>query len=165
MTLNTKQKVILFSLSAISIFAGAAYLQYRRLMDYVIKVKKFNLKSFSNKSVVVDILIEFENKSSLAFDITSQSYDVYLNDIFLAHVEGTKAIHVAPKSKTMMPLEVNVNTEEAFAKLKKYAIDIAAKGGNNKMRIKTKLKVKLFGIPVSIPYDYQATFSEMRAGS
>lgn len=165
MNLSTKQKVILLSLSAISVFLGAAYLQYRKLMDYSIKLKKFYLKSFSNKSVVVDIIIEFENKSKLAFDITSQSYEVYLNNIFLASVDGTKSIKIAPKSKTLIPLEVNVQTEEAFAKLKKYAIDIAAKGGNNKMKIKTKLKVKMYGITVNIPYEYEATFSEMKAGS
>src|SRR5690606_21347631 len=76
--------------------AGIIFYQYKKLMNYVIKLKNFNLISFTQTNFTADVLLGLENKSGLSFDIISQSYAVFINNKQVAAIGNNKLIHITP---------------------------------------------------------------------
>lgn len=146
----------------VTITGALAYLQYRKLMNYVIKVKGIVVKSSSPTSLIFDLVLNFENKSSVKFEIISQKYDVYFNNNFLATLKGNDKVLVEPKGTSPISLKVNINPTQALAKLQGDALSIISNLANAKLKMDIKLQVKLYGFTINIPYIYETSLSDMR---
>jgi LEA14-like dessication related protein len=146
----------------VTITGALAYLQYRKLMNYVIKVKGIVVKSSSPTSLIFDLVLNFENKSSIKFEIISQKYDVYFNNNFLATLKGNDKVLVEPKGTSPISLKVNINPTQALAKLQGDALSIISNLANAKLKMDIKLQVKLYGFTINIPYIYETSLSDMR---
>lgn len=160
--MKLERKYIIAGLIGVVTIAGAlAYLQYKKLMNYVIKVKNVVIKNASINSLNFDLYLNFENKSSVAFEIVSQTYDVYINDTLISKLNGKEIVNVAPSSISVIPLKVNIKPLEVLNKLKKDSLNMIANFGNNKLKVNIKLQVKLYGFTVNIPFIYESTIKEM----
>jgi LEA14-like dessication related protein len=146
----------------VTITGATLYLQYRKLMNYVITIKGIAVKSSSPTSLIFDLMLNFENKSSIKFEIISQKYDVYFNNNFLATLKGNDKVLVEPKGTSPITLKVNLNPTQALAKLKGDALGILSNLANAKLKMDIKLQVKLYGFTVNIPYIYETSLADMR---
>lgn len=157
-----KKHLIAGLIGLVTITGALAYLQYKKLMNYVIKVKGVVVKNYSPTSLIFDLILDFENKSAIKFDIISQTYDVYLNDTFLAHLKSDTLVPVAPKGTSPLTLKVNINPTQAALKLKKDALSILSNLSNAKVKVDIKLQVKLYGITINIPYVFEKNILDMK---
>ena len=146
----------------VTITGALAYLQYKKLMNYVIKVKGIAVKSSSPTSLIFDLMLDFENKSAIKFEIISQTYDIYFNNNFLAHLKGNTKVLVLPKGTSPLTLNVNINPTQALAKLQGDALSIISNLANAKLKMDIKLQVKLYGVTINIPYIYETSIADMK---
>ena len=162
MALN-KKYVIAGAIGLITITGAVCYLQYKKIMDYAIKVKNTVINSISGSLIDLTLNLNFENKSSVAFVIESQSYDVYINNGLIAKLTNNKPITIAPKSVSVIPLNVKVDPTKALESVKLNISDILLKPESVILKIVAKLKVKLWFFSVNIPFTYAASVKELRS--
>jgi LEA14-like dessication related protein len=158
-----RKYIIAGLIGVVSIAAAAAYLQYKKLMNYTIKVRNVVLKSASINSVNLDLFLNFTNKSSIKFDIISQKYDVYINNILVSKLTGNQNVAVMPKGVSVIPVSVNFNPSSLLEKLGKNAVSLIANFANAVIKIEMKLQVKLYGFTINIPYVYESTIRDLKA--
>ena len=160
--MKLEKKYLIAGLIGVVTIAGAlAYLQYKKLMNYTIKLRNIVVKSANLSSLNFDLFLNFENKSSISFEILSQTYDVYINDTLISKLKGKEVVKIQPKSTSVIPLKVNIKPSDILNKLGKGTLNLIANFGNNKLKVNVKLQVKLYGFTVNIPFVYESTISEM----
>jgi len=160
--MKIERKYLIAGLIGVVTIAGAlAYLQYKKLMNYTIKLRNIVVRNTNLSSLNFDLFLNFENKSSISFEILSQTYDVYINDVLISKLKGKEVVKVQPKSTSVIPLKVNIKPIDVLNKLKKDTLSLIANFGNNKLKVDVKLQVKLYGFTVNIPFVYESTINEM----
>ena len=83
---NTAKKYLIAGVIGTITIAGAlAYMQYKKLMNYVIKVKSGVIKTITANLLDLDLTLDFENKSSIAFEIKSQEYEIFIDNKFISN--------------------------------------------------------------------------------
>jgi LEA14-like dessication related protein len=107
--------------------------------------------------------LNFTNKSSIKFDIISQKYDVYINNILVSKLTGNQNVAVMPKGVSVIPVSVNFNPSSLLEKLGKNAVSLIANFANAVIKIEMKLQVKLYGFTINIPYVYESTIRDLKA--
>lgn len=160
--MKIEKKYLIAGLLGIVTIAGAlAYLQYKKLMNYTIKFRNIVVKSANLSSLNFDLFLNFENKSNIAFEILSQTYDVYINDVLISKLKGKEVVKIEPKSTSVIPFKVNIKPSDILNKLGKDALNLIANFGNNKLKVNVKLQVKLYGFTVNIPFVYESKINEI----
>lgn len=160
---NVKKWVIVGALSVISISLGLAYLQYRKLMNYVVNFKGVKFKTLTSKLINFDLFVNFTNNSDLKFDIVGQEYKVYINDTFVTKISNMIATKILPKQTNVIGVNVSFNPTEVLDLLNKNMASILLKPESVTIKLDLKLKVVMYGFKLSIPYVYNATLKEMMA--
>ena len=160
---NVKKWIIVGGLSVISFALGVAYLQYRKLMNYLIKLKGIKIKAISSSVFDFDLFLNFTNNSDLKFDIVGQEYKVYINDAFVTKLSNKGVINIFPKVTNTIGVNVNFNPTEVFRLLGKNMSSILLSPEKITIKLDLKLKVVLYGITLSIPYVYLSNLKEMMA--
>lgn len=163
MAIDPKKKkyIIAAAIGLVTITGAFAYLQYQRIMDYVIKIKTLKFKKISLNSLNFDLFLNFENKSDLRFTIEKQVYDVYLNNVFISRVENASPTVINPKSINVIGLNVLVNPKDALNKLKKNVLNLLTTPDKLIVKVVCKLKVRLFIFSINIPYTYEDSIKNM----
>lgn len=156
-----KKWLIVGGLGIISVALALGYLQYKKLMNYTIKLKKIKIKSLTAKLINFDLFINFTNNSDLKFIISDQDYKVFLNDKFVTKISNPNDIIIEPKSTSVIPINIGFNPTDVLNLLGKNLTTILISPETINLRVEIKLKVALYGIKVSIPYTYNATLKEL----
>lgn len=136
-------------------------LQFKKLMDYTIKFSRFKKVKISPNELIFDIFVKLQNPSNLPLTLTSQTYDVYINNNFVTNVSTNVETTLEAKKSTEFPLRINVNPN-----------DITKAMGTNwalllltpeKVVITTifKVKVKVLGITIPIKSKYPISLGEI----
>jgi LEA14-like dessication related protein len=158
-----KTKFIAGAIGLVTITGAIAYYQYNKLMDYAIKFTGVKIKKLGGSEISINIYLDFHNKASIAFDINSQKYDIYVNNLFVQSLINTTNTAIPAKSHTPMGLDVTFNPKVVLDKLGKSAASLMTDRENIKIKIVSKLRVKFWGFNVSIPYTYEDTLKNMMA--
>jgi LEA14-like dessication related protein len=163
MAIDPKKKkyIVAAAIGLVTLTGAFLYLQYQRIMDYVIKVKTLRFKKFSLNALNFDLYLNFENKSDLRFTIEKQVYDVYLNNVFISRVENASPTVINAKSINVIGLNVSVNPKDAFDKLKKNILNLLTTPDKMIVKVVCKLKVKLLFFSINIPYTYEDSVKNM----
>ena len=136
-------------------------IEFKKLMDYTIKFVKFQKVKISPNELIFDIFVQLNNPSNLSLTLTSQTYDVYINNNFVTNVSTNVQTTLEAKKSTQFPLRINVNPN-----------DITKAMGTNwalllltpeKIVITTilKIKVKVLGITIPIKSKYPISLAEI----
>jgi LEA14-like dessication related protein len=152
-----KKYIIAGVLGVVSIAVALAYLQYKKLMDYTIKLKGLKLKTLSAKNVAFDLFLNFTNNSSLKFDIVEQQYKVYLNDSFVTELVNYSPTNIMPKATSVIGINVSFDPTKVLNILNKNYASILLHPETVKIKVDVKLKVLLYGFKVSIPFVFEDT--------
>ena len=152
-----KKHVIAIGLGVISVALGYAYLQYKKIMDYTLGLKSMKIKSSSAKSIDMDLVLNFTNKSNLSFDIKEQYYEIYANDVFISKMSNNTLNKIKGNSTSPININVIIDVPKVLAILKTSWLTILADTSKLKIRVPMKLKIGFYGINVSVPYVYENT--------
>jgi LEA14-like dessication related protein len=147
-----------------TIFALLLFLTIRevtKLLNYTIKFGRFQKVKISPNELIFDIFVKLDNPSNIPLTLTSQTYDVYINNNFVTNVNTNVQTTLEAKKSTEFPLRINVNPN-----------DITKAMGTNwalllltpeKVVITTifKVKVKVLGITIPIKSKYPISLAEI----
>jgi LEA14-like dessication related protein len=162
--MKIQKKYIYAGLIGLVTITGATlYLQYQKLMNYTIGLKKVKINKLTPTGFDIDLFLNFENKSNLKFTIEKQKYEVYINDVFLTTMRNDKPNVILPKSVSVLGMNLKESNKEVADKLKKLVVAIAT---NDKTMVKivTTMSVKFGFITLSFPpYPYQDTLKNLMA--
>ena len=158
---KTKKYIIAGALGVISIAAAAAYLQYKKLMDYTIKFKTIRVNKASMNLFDFNLFLNFINKSNVEFVIESQVYNAYINNVFVTKLENQVLNKIAAKSTNVIGLNVKFNPNQVLDKIGKNAVSLLASADKTIIKIDIKLKVKLWFFRVNIPFIYEDSLKNM----
>ena len=160
---NTSKKYLIAGVIAMVTITGAlAYLQYKKLMNYIIKVKTAVVKTITANLLDLDLTLDFENKSNISFEIKSQEYEVYIDNKFISRIKNIKPVFVQAKSHSDIFVNIKANPTKVGSKFKLEDLGKLLDLQNVKLKIIGKMKVKLYGISVNIPFNYETTIKELR---
>lgn len=160
---EVKKWLVVGGLGIISVALALGYLQYRKLMNYTIKLGGAKFKNISAKVFNFDLFIKFTNNSGINFVISEQEYKVYLNDKFVTTISNTEDVIVLPNTTNIIPVNVTFNPAEVLGLINSNLTNILLKPETIKIMVDCKLKVKLYGFTKSIPFVYEATLKELMA--
>jgi LEA14-like dessication related protein len=160
---NTSKKYLIAGVIAMVTITGAlAYLQYKKLMNYIIKVKTAVVKTITANLLDLDLTLDFENKSNISFEIKSQEYEVYIDNKFITKINNIKPVFIKAKSNSDIFVNIKANPTKIGSKFKLEDLGKLLDLQNVKLKIIGKMKVKLYGISVNIPFNYETTIKELR---
>lgn len=159
---TSKKYLIAGVIGLVTVAGAAAYLQYKKIMNYVITVKNVVINSISINLIDFTLNLNFENKSSVAFIIKSQSYNVYINNSLISKLNNNAPINIAPKSVSIIPLKVITKPSALLESIKLNITDILLKPELVIIKVVAKLKVRLWIIDVNIPYTYSENLKTLK---
>ena len=160
---NTAKKYIIAGIIGTITIAGAlAYLQYKKLMNYVIKVKSAVVKTITANLLDLDLILDFENKSNISFEIKNQEYEIYIDNKFISKIKNIKPVFVQAKSQSDIFVNIKANPTKVGSKFKLEDLNKLLDFQNIKIKVIGKLKVKLYGFPVNIPFNFETTIKELK---
>ena len=152
-----KKYIVAGALAIVSIALALGYLQYKKLMNYKLGFKSVKLKTLSASKIVFDIFLNFTNKSSLKFEIIEQENKLYINDKFVSDIVSKTSNKIEPNSTSVIGVNVSFNPNDITSALGKNYAWLILNTSSIKIKIDMKMKVKLYGIKVSIPFIYEDT--------
>lgn len=152
-----KKYIIAAGLGVISIAAGIAYLQYKKIMDYAITFRSLKLNRIAANNVDVDLMLNLQNKSAVKYDILSQEYNVYVGGNLVSSAKNPNKQTILPNSVSPVSVNVKFNPEKSGKDLLNTIINLRPL----LVRVDMKLKVKLWMITVSIPYVYETSLKDL----
>lgn len=150
------------AIAIVSLSAAFLFLQYKRIMNYTLKLKNLRLISFTQNSFVIDVLLAFDNKSDLSFDIVSQKYEVYINNKIITGVGNKNLRHIKP-GISEIALRIAANPERILKEQggMKGLLGLVSNPQATKIKIIIKLTVKFYLIKVNIPFTIEKTLAEL----
>ena len=160
---EVKKWLIVGGLGVISVALAMGYLQYRKLMNYTIKLGGAKFKQVTAKVFNFDLFIKFTNNSNINFVISEQEYKVYLNDKFVTKISNQNDVTILPQATNTIPVNIDFNPTEVFTLIGGNITNILLKPETIKVKVDGKLKAKLYGFTKSIPFVYEATLKELMA--
>lgn len=164
MKLNTKQKYILFGSLALLVGVGYYfYKQAKKAYDFCYKIKKLKINKLGRTFTSFDLTFDFQNKSKLEFMVTSQDFDVFINDTLVTKINSDKTYVLKPESWSPLTTTINFNPDEIFQSVKSVEFLKNMLSGTDKIKIKTigKIGVKSGVISATIPLDITYTLKEL----
>ena len=160
---NTSKKYLIAGVIAMVTITGAlAYLQYKKLMNYIIKVKTAVVKTITANLLDLDLTLDFENKSNISFEIKSQEYEVYIDNKFITKINNIKPVFIKAKSNSDIFVNIKANPTKVGSKFKLEDLGKLLDLQNVKIKIIGKMKVKVYAFTVNIPFNYETTIKELR---
>jgi LEA14-like dessication related protein len=156
-----KKHIIAGLIGLVTITGATLYLQYQRLMNYTISLKRVKINKLSLAGLNVDLFLNFENKSGLKFIIQSQKYDIFVNNVFLITLQNDKPNEIFPNSVNTIGMNMNIDSK-VIGKRLKDALLTFANTDKTKVKFITTLKVKFGVFTLSFPpFTYESTLKNM----
>lgn len=166
--MEIKNKKWLYIGAGVLGLGALAYYQYTKLMDFKLGLKSARVNKIGAGGIDLDLFFNFTNKSAVKVDVISQSYDVYLNDIFVSTLSNSLANTIQPKATSVVGVNVRLSQSELadLGKRLKGGLLSLLNVGAIKVKIKEHIKMKVAGfIPYTLNYTYETTIKEMMTPS
>jgi hypothetical protein len=168
MKLTSKQKIILAGSAALLV--GVIYYFYsqaKKAYDFCYKVKKLKILKLNRAFTSLEITFDFQNKSKLEFMVTSQDFDVFINETFVTKIQSKQVSALRPESWSPLTTIINFNPDEVFKSVKSIEFLKNMLGGTDKIKLKVvgKVGVKSGVVSATIPLDITYTLKELMTPS
>ena len=156
-----KKHYIAGAIGLVTLTGAMAYLQYKRMMDYVVKVKKIDPRKISEKLISLDMVVDYTNKGNVDIQVESTTANVFINDKPVTKIELKKPFVI--KGNSTFPVSVNVqfNPSDVLDALKINALDIAVNPQKINIRVDLVLKAKLWFFNVNIKDKYVLNLKDL----
>jgi LEA14-like dessication related protein len=156
-----KKYLVAGAIGLVTVTGALMYLQYKRLMNYVIKVKRVVVNRIDSGSVDLNLFLNFTNNSDIGFTIESQSHNIYINDTLVSKIENNTPNQILPKSTSVIGVNIKFNPNKIINILGKNIVDFLTSSDKLRIKIDMKFRVKLWFFKVNIPYVYETTLKDL----
>lgn len=135
--------------------------QYQLLYNSCIKFAGLRNVKLSFQQVKMTILLAYFNKSAIAVEITSQAYDVYVNNMLAATVESKTPTMVPSSDKALLALDIQFKPKDLLMAGLQNINQLLFNHSAMVIKFSGVIKVKAGIISTTIPYEYEDTLANM----
>ena len=156
------RKILIWT-GAISLAVGIGmWLKYQMELSYKLVYAIINpkVKKVSPKEVIVEFDLTIDNPTELTVGINGMDIDVLANGVKVSNIFSQVQVKLEANKLTAIPLKLTINPlllVQNTSALLSTGLNI----DNVVLTMKGKLKIKKFGVPLSIPFIYTATYKEL----
>lgn len=156
------RKVLVWT-GAIALATGVAlWLKYQLELSYklIYDIKNTKVKKVSQKEVIVEFDLTIDNPTELTVGINGMDIDVLANGVKVSNIFSQVKVQLEPNKLTSVPLKLTINPQllvQNTTALLSTGLNI----DNVVLTMKGKLKIKKFGVPLSVPFIYTSTYKEL----
>ena len=147
-----------FVLSGLGLTAFMIYKRAEKLITYGLKMKSLQVVEASLNRLRMNVFFGFTNPSDLQIVISKQQYEVFINGIYLTTVQSDVEQIVYPRAVSTLAVAVDLDPKFVLQKIANSTakrLQILTKLKQQRIKLITKLwvKVGIFNIPITIPYE------------
>ena len=147
-----------FVLSGLGITAFMIYKRVEKLIYYGLKMRNAQVVEASLNRLRMNLYFALTNQSDVQVVISKQQYEVFLNDIYLTTVNSDVEQIVYPNSISTLEVKVDLDPKYVLQKIANSnakRLQLITRFKQQRIKLVTKLwvKVGIFNIPVTIPYE------------
>jgi LEA14-like dessication related protein len=118
------------------------------------------VKKVSAKEVIVEFDLTIDNPTELTVGINGMDIDVLANGVKVSNIFSQVQVQLEANKLTAIPLKLTINPQLLIQNTTAL-LSTGLKLDNVVLTMKGKLKIKKFGVPLSIPFIYTATYKEL----
>ena len=156
------RKILIWT-GAISLAVGVGlWLKYQMELSYklVYNIVNPKVKKVSSKEVIVEFDLTIDNPTELTVGINGMDIDVLANGVKVSNIFSQVQVQLEANKLTAIPLKLTINPQ-LLAQNTSALLSTGLNINNVVLTMKGKLKIKKFGVPLSIPFIYTATYKEL----
>ena len=156
------RKILIWT-GAISLAVGVGlWLKYQLELSYklVYAIVNPKVKKVSPKEVIVEFDLTINNPTELTVGINGMDIDVLANGVKVSNIFSQVQVQLESNKLTAIPLKLTINPQLLIQNTSAL-LSTGLKLDNVVLTMKGKLKIKKFGVPLSIPFIYSATYKEL----
>lgn len=145
MELNLKQKNwILAGVALAGLFGIGAYLkrQFDYLYNATYKISSAIINNIGLSNIRFSIYITLTNKGDISAWIRNQSYDVFVNDVFIVNVKNPTDVHLNSNGDTILPLAIEFDPSKLLSTAVKNITSLLLDKSKIVFRIEGKLSAE-----------------------
>jgi LEA14-like dessication related protein len=156
------RKILIWT-GVISLATGIAlWLKYQLELSYklIYSIEQAKVKKLSPKDVIVEFDLAIDNPTDLSVIINGMDIDVLANGVKVSNIFSQVQVELEANKKIAIPLKLTINPQlliQNTTALLSTGLNI----DNVVLTMKGKLKIKKFGVPLSIPFIYKSTYKEL----
>ena len=158
---NNRKYIIAGLIGVVTILGAMAYLQYKKIMNYTLGYKGIKLRSIGKDLVSFDVFLAYTNKADVDITLIEQEYKIYLNDNYVSRASNGSSNFIKANSTSVIGVNVAFDPKIVFKAINKTYAEVLLDPSKTIIKAEIKLKVKVFGIKVNIPYTYISTLKEL----
>ncbi|MFY8165234.1 MAG: hypothetical protein ACOVJ8_01500 [Sediminibacterium sp.] len=143
---ENKKYIVAGVIGLLTLSGALAYIQYKKVMDFLIKVKGVKIRALSPTLINFDLFINLTNKANIGYTIVSQKYKVFINNVEVSDLVSNYTAKVPARGNVDLPVNVTIDPVKVVRLVKTSYADMLLKPETIKVRIDYNLVVKLFGI-------------------
>lgn len=102
--------------AAILIGGVLIYRQYKLLTAFVVKFAKLKIDELSAKSLKMSLFLNITNESSIGFDITGYTVDIFLNKVFITKAQGNDIQFIKGNGKSLLKIDFLATPQSVIKK-------------------------------------------------
>lgn len=156
--MKTSSKIL--TTSGIAVMGAAIYIYYKKQLNFIknitYQVDSVKVVSWSAEQVVLQINARAFNSSNLSGTIKELYLDVYLNNIYLGHVQQTQNIQINAQGFANIPVTFTFNPTEVGLNILTLAQETLIQKTLN-VQIKGYITIKSGILKAKAPFDYNTS--------
>lgn len=149
------------TVAVLGVLGTLAYIQYKKFMKYCMKPSSAKINRISLNSLNFDIFFKFFNTSDVNFTLLGQKYKVYMNGVYITTLSNAAQNEVPKKTESEIGLNVELNPKQVAKDIGLNVFEFIKDWKNINVKIDMKMRVKVFGLTVNVPYVYEDTLGAM----
>jgi LEA14-like dessication related protein len=153
-----KKYVVAGALTLVSITGALAYLQYKKIMNYKLKMLGMRDVNITKDKMQFNIIYDYKNEADIDVTLLQQEYDIYINDIFITKMYNFAPNVLKASQSSEIVIHVDLNFSEINKKLGKTYAQMILDPESVVIRTDMKWKVKLLGF-LKIPVGYTMAYN------
>jgi LEA14-like dessication related protein len=144
------KKLLAGGLLLTGLFSIGLYLkrQYDFLYNATYKISSAVIHNVSLSNIKFTIYIKLTNKGDLSAWIRSQSYDIFVNDVFVVNVKNLTDVHVNSNGDSVLPLTIEFDPSKLASTAVKNIASLLLDRSKIIFKIKGTLTVEMGAIKI-----------------
>jgi LEA14-like dessication related protein len=146
----------------IAIVAGTAtYIAYQAKLakQLLYNVHGLRVIQISKSLIKLSLNVSIQNNTELDVIITGMDMKVYVNNVYVTTAKSNYTVNIKPNQSSDLPVTLEINPSDVWDDVSQLLFGSSSLAGVS-IRIKGKVRVKKFGLPLSIPVTHEMTLGE-----
>ena len=135
--------------------------QIKKVKNFTLTFKKITVNKFNLKELDFNVMYDYKNNSDIDINISSQEYDIYVNDVFITTLTNYAENSLKANSTSPLGFNCKLDLPELDSKLRLSYFNMVAQPKEVKIEIVLKWKVRIAFFKMPVKYTWKTNLKEI----